>query len=414
MAMLKDREDAAAATVGTVGTLSMAAVGTKHTSQTELMSEQTGFFDAPPLEAGMLGRRERTIRPLESLDGSNREFTFPIPAYSSLYMNSRLTRLQGSVFVEKSLDNGTNWSRLDSTDLSKVSLHQFFACTMWESAQVMVKGSVVSTVASKDYPYKSFIENLLSFDKASSEFHQVCAGYAPDKAGCFDKLDDGPYKTRSEWITKGNGCVGFSTPLNIDFLNQSRLMVDNMPMTIILRQGDHDFNLKTAASTSAAGRTIYRLRFEQLEIKLFYNELQPAIKQMVDSKMQSGARARYPQHTTIIKSQTMPKGTSEFVWDNAINGKLPHCVIACFVLQKSWQGGPGAGNPFYFPSLSASDVFLTVNNVDVPLEHYKPSFDSNDRKYITAYGLFVDNFVIERNSSATSLVNPELWKDGMT
>ncbi len=45
-----------------------------------------------------------------------------------------------------------------------------------ESAQVMATGTVAASIATKDYPYKCMFKNLLSYDKSSSAFQQICSG----------------------------------------------------------------------------------------------------------------------------------------------------------------------------------------------------------------------------------------------
>ncbi len=253
--IVQSAEDAATVTVGTVGTISGAAVGSKQTTQTQLLSEQVDIFDAPPIETGLLFLKSRLIRPLEPLEG-NREFTFQFPSYSARYLNGKELRLVGVLHVEKSQD-GISWSSLDSSDEGKVSLHQFFASTIWESAQVMVRGSIASSIATKDYPYKCIFENLLSFDKSSSTFHQICQGYAPDKVKCFDSMSDGPYKTRSQWLTQGDGKIGYdrqSSKATMTMLTMCILKIQHCAQHRLSESEPAPAGQSSYVSVSAAGR----------------------------------------------------------------------------------------------------------------------------------------------------------------
>ncbi len=184
-------------------------------------------------------------------------------------------------------------------------------------------------------------------------------------------------------------------------------------MSVSLRLGDDNFNLMTTSASVGTGtRTKYKIKFDDLAIDAVYAEIQPAIKMEFDKKLSQGARARYPQQTSIIKSHTVTAGSTEFVWDNIISGRLPHCCIFAFVRQKSWQGG--TGNPFYFPNLNVSEAWLSANQTEIPAQHYRPDFSSGGRTFIRDFGIFIDHLCVERSADTACLVSHEFWRDGMS
>ncbi len=412
---MRESEDV---TPGSLGTLTDLAVGSKQITQNDIVTDQTDIFDAPSVEMSCLWGKQVTLFPLESLE--QRDFTFQFPSYSGLYLMPKSLRLKGVLKVLRSTDGGTTWGALTAADKNQISLNQFYAQTMWSTMICAVNGRMVSTVSTRNYPYKALFENLLSFSKESANFHLITSGYVEDKPGHLNDFTDGSgYAVRNEWLLKsgstnsGGGKLGFCTPLCIDFLQNSRLLLDNTPMTLNMTLGEDKFNLFKATNSSGAGGSVdYKIAFDELYIEADYVHLQDGLKVEIDNMLKSGQRARYPQIKSVVKTQTVPSGSTEFTWTNMLQGKMPYGMVVAFVKQSAHRGDI-TENPFHFPNLNIAELWTSINSTDYPSNHYKPAFSEGNYKYLKDFGTVVDHLCTERSPDTTCLVGHKLWKDDL-
>lgn len=62
---------------------------------------------------------------------------------------------------------------------------------------------------------------------------------------------------------------------------------------------------------------------------------------------------------------TIPKGSTEFYWDNIFPQAVPDRIIVGVLSQKAVNGDYTA-NPFNFANYSATDIGIYVNGESVP------------------------------------------------
>ena len=144
-----------------------------------------------------------------------------IPSQNALYLDCSSLRLLGKVSIEKCATGSNDWKPLETTDAGHVTLINHWASCLWESMTVSIENTTCSFVASNDYPYKAWVEDVFSFSQESAKQQLISSGYLPDEIGGLDDPGKGGNQTRSKWLTKSdgdNGVIGFSTTVRVVFL----------------------------------------------------------------------------------------------------------------------------------------------------------------------------------------------------
>lgn len=410
---------------GSLGTF--AGVGAHQLTKNEAMSTALDLFSDLDKETTMMYDRECVYRPVSAITNHG-PYHFRIPAENAMMIDTTSIQLEGVVSVKKKNTATGALENLESTD--KVSVCNMFAPALFSTIEVSLNGALVSFVNSPQNQYRDYIETTCSYSHSAASSHLRSYGFLMDTADHFEKESsdktDGITK-RSEWI-KESKKFDFCFPLSADVLRLDRYLPDKLDLDLKITRTNDDFSLLALPEqakdangkpeTNSDGSAKMK-KPEHGKYVIVFHELCLHVRKIgmgndylkaMDSKLQSGMRAKYPLIRSVIKTRTIPAGDMHADMPNLFTGRLPNTMIVGFVDSRAFNGAIDK-NPFYFQHFNMTDIWVDVNSKSYPTARYTPDFENG--LYMRMYRSLFDNVGIKHHNEGL-LINHELFGKGCT
>ena len=229
------------------------------------------------------------------------------------------------------------------------------------------------------YPYRAYIETLLSYGPAAKESQLTGKKWYKDTPGQQDKrtTDNKGFTSRKE-LTALSKSVQMMGKLHLDLFCQDKYLLNHVDLKIKLRRSRDAFAL-------VADVVNYKIKIKEMALYVRKVQLSPAVR-MGHLKALEKTSCKYPVRRVEVKVDTVPRGNTNYVQDNMFLGQLPkRLVIAC--VDSDALNGTIGKNPFDFKHYKINFVALNVDGRQIPSKPLQPDF-SNDG-YIRSYmGLY--------------------------
>ena len=365
---------------------------------------------------------ESRVKPIEPLSHKGTA-TFQMEGIYNSFIDPGSMRLQGKIRVRKRVDNAAAVN-LDSSDNGKVTLINYWVHALIQSAHVSMNGTSVASLSASEYAYKAFLEKIATFSKEAALSHGVTEGYQPDcdvgdnmekvveriKSDKTKDADQPKYgnEIRSEWLCTNGGVIGFCAALNLDFCALGKLWLDMLPINLCLTLSDDKFFLLTTApETGATAKKVeYFVEYLDLALTMRRVKLLGPMKERIEKSLMNDQKAIYTFTKSTVKKYHIPKDQTNFSWNQAVIGKLPHHTVMTFVSQSAVNGDL-MKNPFRLQHFNCKEVYYTFNGTEFPCERYRPEWGVG-MSYLKEYGKFIDELVSGRFNSSHQ-INHEAW-----
>ena len=273
-------------------------------------------------------------------------------------------------------------------DADKVAPSNLWLHTLFSQVDVKLNGTLI-TPSVNTYPYRAYLETLLSYGKEAKDGQLAMQGWYQDRAGKFDDTtvaegDDGNpgFKERHKLISKQEGPVELLGRLHCDLFQQDRYLPNGVEMNVKLTRSSDLYNI---IGQVIAGTT-YRVHIETAVLYVRRVKVNPSISVEHNKRLDTGTNAKYPLRRAVVNTFTIPTGTLSKVQDNVIQGQLPRRVVLGMVKNSAYNGSLKQ-NPFEFEHFNMNYLALYVEGEPVPAQPYKPNFDANQylRSYLSLY-----------------------------
>ena len=226
----------------------------------------------------------------------------------------------------------TDGSDLDAdTDVGPVNLWMH---SLFSDVSVSLNEKLVLSPSSM-YPYRAYIESLLSYRPAAKESQLTDVMWYKDTVGQQDKK-------------------------------------------IKLRRSRDAFALVADAAN-------YKIKIKEMALYVRKVQLSPAVR-MGHVKALEKTSCKYPVRRVEVKVDTVPTGNMNYVQDNMFLGQLPkRFVIAC--VDSDALNGTIEKNPYDFKHYKINFVALNVDGRQIPAKPLQPDFENNGyiRSYMALY-----------------------------
>lgn len=132
---------------------------------------------------------------------------------------------------------------------------------------------------------------------------------------------------------------------------------------------------------SAESSPAYKLELLDVVYKVAKVRVDPGVL-LNHSKQIEATSVKYTIMRNELKMNTIPKGSTEFYWDNIFPQAVPDRIVVALVDQKAVNGDYTA-NPFNFEHMGLTDVGVYINGESVPGRPLKTDFSTG--LYSSAY-----------------------------
>eukprot|EP00105_Crassostrea_gigas_P002713 XP_011415336.1 PREDICTED: uncharacterized protein F54H12.2-like [Crassostrea gigas] len=230
-----------------------------------------------------------------------------------------------------------------------------------------------------NYPWKAYFKTILFSGKDEL--------YSQKQSELFFK-DDGnlgdanAYNGANSGLTVRYGYTQESKAFELegnlmeDIFDIDKYLINGVDIYIKLFRSSAPFVMMSDESSPA-----YKLELLDVVYKVAKVRVDPGVL-LNHSKQIETTPVKYTIMRNELKMNTIPKGSTEFYWDNIFPQAVPDRIVVALVDQKAVNGDYTA-NPFNFEHMGLTDVGIYVNGESVPGRPLKTDFSAG--LFSTAY-----------------------------
>jgi hypothetical protein len=337
----------------------------------ECSKAELDLFTTPPLNTSMEKGAFVAYHPISSLT-DNGPIEFHIPGPAEEYIDLGRTRLYVKAKITE--PNGD-----ELKDGEKVAPTNLFLHSLFSQVDLKLRDTLI-TPSVNTYPYKSYLETLLTYGADAKESQLTSELWWSDH-GNMDEVD--PYKEdidnlglkKRALFTANSGSVELMGRLHCDIFQQDRYLINNVDMSLKLIRSPVAFHL---IGESAKYKTV----IEEATLYVRRVKLNPSIALEHSKMLDQGKMIKYPIRRSLVTTFTIPGNSLSFNKENVISGQLPRRLVVGFVKNAAFNGSVKM-NPYNFQHFQLN--YLTISNGSqiVPSQPLTPNFDKNE--YLAAY-----------------------------
>jgi hypothetical protein len=306
-------------------------------------------------------------QPVVNVQDSTSKIEFKINSNGQHYLDLNDSFLFLKVKVVNK--DGTNLKENEAISTTNCFLHALFS-----QVDVAFNSQIVST-SNNAYPYRAFIETLLSYGSDHRESQGTCyLFYMDDNKGELADTNTG-YKTRKEFISLSQE-VELIDKLRFDLATQHRYILNDVNVNITLTKASDDFALLAAAGGE------FKIKIQQASFFIRKQILFPSVILAHQRLLEKGQVARYPYKKTEVKYFTIPQGNASAIEENLFSSSIPTRIIIGFVSSAAFNGDLKK-NPFVFGNYNIQNIAVKVNNISIPIHPLQLNFTSSN--YLLPY-----------------------------
>jgi len=300
-----------------------------HEKSCESVKNELDLFAVPPTQTSLVHGHCVKHRPQSSLmDGAPAEFCISEEGNYYIDLANSLLYVRASVVTS----NGEELAADAQVALVNNWLH-----SLWSQVDLSLNNVLVMQ-SSNTYPYRAYIETLLSFGPAAANSQLSACLWYKDTASPFNSLEN-----RNSGYLKRKGLIATSAEvdmlgkLHLDMCFQQRFLLKGVELKLRLIRSKDTFCLM--------GDRDFKVLLK--EMSLFCRKVRPsdAVRLAHIKALQLGM-ASYPLRRVEVKTFAFPQGNLSWVKENVFLGQLPKRMVVGFVDNTAFNGQFNK-NPFF-------------------------------------------------------------------
>lgn len=280
-------------------------IGGHSLSKDEVSSSAFNVFAPIEIESSIKKANKITTRPIASTN-SRGPFKFVIPADPDKWTDCESIRLSGKVKIQKNV--GGNLSNFKATDNEVSTVNNFYQ-SLFSSVECSINGVEITDPNGNWYPYKSYLETLLSYSKSTKDgrLHSTC--FFSDDESDFDSIgeidqsgtttaesNNEGYKKRKEFF-KNSQERYFNIPIHSDLCTLRKYLPPNTKLELEFHRSTDAFSLLTPNNNC-------NIIIEDIALSLTRYTPSNEIKKYHSNKLSSLKRQILPIDRSLIKTYT--------------------------------------------------------------------------------------------------------------
>ena len=338
----------------------------------ECSKSELDVLSVPPTMTTMQESQWVEHFPVASL-GNNSPIEFIIPSQTECWTDLS----QSYLYVKFKI------TKADGTDLdadSSVAPTNNFLHSMFSSVDLYLNNKLVSSNLDT-YPYRAYIENLLSYNTDSKVTHlRASELWIKDTGGKFDALahdgDNAGLKKRIEEIAESK-TTELCGRIHLDMFHQEKYLPNGIEMRLKLNRSSSTFCL-----TGNAGAPQSKVVFETVSFNVRNVEILPVIANDLNQVI-AQQNMKIPIRRVEVKTFTVGTGLQSKVEDHLFQGQLPKRIFIGMVRNDALNG-VFTRNPFHFQHFNLCKLNVSCNGHSIHNRPFEPDFE---------HGLFLKSYL---------------------
>ena len=343
-----------------------------HPQSCECIKSELDIFAVPPTQTSIEHGQYVEYNPIAAI-ALGQPIEFNISGGGQDYLDLANTQLYVKAQILR--QNGT--ALADADDVGPVNL---FLHSLFSEVDISLNDTQI-TSSNNTYPYRAYLETLLSYGPDAKGSQLSSSMYYKDTAGSMDEIaavaDDAPnkgLKTRTS-LTRGNKIVDMVGTIHSDLFFQDKYLLNNLNLRIRLVRSKDSFCLMGAEDAT------FKVKIHECKLIVRKIRLSPSIF-VAHAKALEMGNAKYPIRRAICKTFTVPRGNLDANQENLFSGQLPTRIVIGCVDNNSFNGAFHK-NPFNFKHFNLTQLKIYLDGQQQSLKPIEPNFATN--KYIMAY-----------------------------
>ena len=339
-----------------------------HNMSCECTKSELDLFTIPPTQTGIEHGQWVEYRPLSTLsDGAPIEFG--ISGSGEDYMDLANTHLhiEGKIVQV----DGANIAAAAAVGPVNLLLHSLFS-----QVDVSLNEKLI-TPSTNTYPYRAYLETLLSYGPAAKDTQLSSSLWYEDTAGHMDDVADNNVglNTRKAF-TALSTTVELMGRLHCDFFFQDRYLLNGVDLKIRLVRSKDAFALMAGGANPS-------FKFSITQASLFVRKVHlSSTAQLGHIRALENGTAKYPVRRVETKVFAIPRGNRMTNQENVFLGQLPKRIVIGCVGNDAFNGSY-AKNPYHFQHFDINFLALYVDGHQIPAKPLQPDFARG--RYMRAY-----------------------------
>lgn len=307
-------------------------------------------------------------RPISSIGVSDTPIEIVVSGSGAEYTDLKRSRLYVKARILKA--DGTALATNEKTGIVNLPLQSMFS-----QMDVYLNNKLVS-FNTNNYPWKANLKTVLFGGKEELSSQKTSQLYFKDE-GTLD--DANAYNGGNAGLVLRYGYTQESKVFELegnlmeDIFDIDKYLINGVDIYIKLFRSSAPFLIM-----SAQGSPAYKVELLDVVYKV---RVDPGVL-LNHSKQIESTPVKYTISRNELKMNTIPKGSTEFYWDNIFPQAIPDRIVVALVDQKA-VNGDYTTNPFNFQHFNLTDVGIYINGESVPGRPLKTDFTAGH--YSSAY-----------------------------
>ena len=336
----------------------------------ECVKSELDLFSVPPTQTSIEFGQWVEHHPLATITDSG-PIEFSISGSGEDYVDLANTVLYVRAQIVKA--DGTNLAEDSKVAPTNLWLHSLFS-----QVDVSLNEKLISP-STNTYPYRAYLETLLSYGPAAKESQMTAALWYKDTAGHMDATteDNEGLAARKAFTTRSRN-VDMMGKLHSDLFFQDRYMLNGVDMKIRLVRSKNAFALM-------ADDKGFKVRIKDASMFVRKVKLSPST-QLAHIKALERGTAKYPIRRVDTKVFSIPRGNLTGNQENLFLGQLPKRMVVGMVENSAFNGS-FPKNAYNFRHFDLNFLALYADGQQIPAKPLQPNFERKKavRSYLTLF-----------------------------
>lgn len=336
----------------------------------EYVAPELNLFTSPPIQTSITNETIIPYNPLTTLDKCS-NIQFSIPSFQDKYidLNSIYLKLQ----LQLTKEDGSAYS---STDAEKQAfiinniLHSIF-----KGLSIELNGQNVSNT--QYYHYKSYLEDLLNFQKSRADSMMQIQGFYLDSGGHMDAVTSNSGAKARFDKTKNSKTIELYGKIHADVFNMQKMLINDVDLKLNFELEKKEFYLMHVEAADPKAE----LKISEAQVFVRYLTISPTML-LAHHQLLQTRNISYDFKRTVMKNFLIPSGVNNYNVENMFSGALPTNMMIMLIENDAFYGSK-TKNPFDFVHNNISHLQLNINGNNVP--NYPLTLNPNSGLVARAY-----------------------------
>ncbi|XP_061170293.1 uncharacterized protein F54H12.2-like [Saccostrea echinata] len=332
---------------------------------------ELSFFASPTNQVAVEKVYFTEARPISSIGVADTPIEIVVSGSGAEYIDLKRRKLYVKARILKA--DGNALAANEKTGIINLPLQSMFS-----QMDVYLNNKLVS-FNTNNYPWKAYLKTVLFSGEEELSSQKQSELYFKDEGNL---ADPNAYNGRNSGLVLRYGYTQQSRVFELegnlmeDIFDIDKYLINGVDIYIKLFRSSAPFLIMSDATTPA-----YKLELLDVVYKVAKVRVDPGVLLNHSTQLES-TPVKYIISRNELKMNTIPKGSTEFYWDNIFPQAVPYRIVIGLIDQKAVNGDYTA-NPFNFEHFNVSDVGVYVNGESVPGRPLKTDFTAGH--FLSAY-----------------------------